>query len=54
MGGGQFLDFMGGPSCYEEEHRAHGGSPSPPTKENPGHCVNFHTIGYVLISFKES
>ena len=29
-GGGQFLDFMGGDSCYEREHRAHGGPPSPP------------------------
>ena len=26
-GDGQFLDFMGGHSCYEEGHRAHGGSP---------------------------
>ena len=34
-GGGQFLDFMGGYSCYEGEHRAHGGIPSPPTRENP-------------------
>ena len=34
MGGrGQFLDFMGGHSCYEGGHRAHGGSPkSPPGK----------------------
>ena len=30
-GGRQFLDFMGGHSCYEGGHRAHGGSPSPPT-----------------------
>ena len=29
-GGGQFLDFMGGHSCYEGGHRAHGGPPSPP------------------------
>ena len=28
--GGQFLDFMGGHSCYEGGHRAHGGPPSPP------------------------
>ena len=34
--GGQFLDFMGGHSCYEGEHRAHGCPPSPPTRENPG------------------
>ena len=25
----------GGHSCYEGGHRAHGGSPSPPTRENP-------------------
>ena len=24
--GAQFLDFMGGHSCYEGGHRAHGGS----------------------------
>ena len=29
-GGGQFLDFMGGHSCYEGGHGAHGGPPSPP------------------------
>ena len=29
MGGGglQFLDFIGGHSCYEGGHRAHGGPP---------------------------
>ena len=27
-GGGQFLDFMGGHSCYEGGHRAYGGSPT--------------------------
>ena len=39
-GGGQFLDFMGGHSCYEGGHRAHGGSPL--TRENPatgGDCI---------------
>ena len=25
--GGQFLDFIGGHSCYERGHRAHGGTP---------------------------
>ena len=30
---GEFLNFMGGHSCYEGGHRAHGG---PPTRENPG------------------
>ena len=29
-GGGQSLDFMGGHSCYEGGHRAHGGSPQSP------------------------
>ena len=35
-GGGQFLDFMGGHSCYEGDielmggHRAHGGIPPVP------------------------
>ena len=24
-GGGEFSDFMGGHSCYEGGHRAHGG-----------------------------
>ena len=33
--GGQFLDFMGGHSCYEGGHRAHGGSAPPPTSKNP-------------------
>ena len=32
-GRGQFLDFVGGHSCYEGEHRAHGGSPSPPLEK---------------------
>ena len=35
-GGGHFLHFMGGHSCYEGGHRAHGGPPSPPAGENPG------------------
>ena len=34
-GGGDNLDLMGGHSCYEGEHRAHGCPPSPPTRENP-------------------
>ena len=37
-GGGQFLDFMGGHSCYERGHRAYGGSS---TRENPGSvCIS--------------
>ena len=43
-GGAQFLDFMGGHSCYEGEHRAHGGSPSPPTRENPGVLIRIITV----------
>ena len=35
-GGGQFLDFMGGHSCYEGDIELMGGPPvPPPTKENP-------------------
>ena len=34
-GGRTILDFMGGHSCCEGEDRAHGGPPSPPTRENP-------------------
>ena len=34
-GGATIFDFMGGHSCYEGAHRAHGSPPSPPTKENP-------------------
>ena len=38
-GGGQFLDFVGGHSCYEGRHRAYERSPPPvppppPTREN--------------------
>ena len=33
--GGDNLDLMGGHSCYEGEHRAHGCPPSPPTRDNP-------------------
>ena len=35
MGGGTIFRFYGGHSCYEGGHRAHGGSPSLPTRENP-------------------
>ena len=41
-GGGQFLDFMGGHSCYEGGIELMGGPPSPPTGENPatgGDCI---------------
>ena len=41
-GGGQLLDFMGGHSGYEGGHRAHGGGPSPPTRENPAHILHGH------------
>ena len=55
-GRGQFLDFMGGHSCYEGGHRAHGGSPqSPPTRENPatdGDCI-FKTCEIPMESMKQ-
>ena len=34
--GGTIFQFYGGHSCYEGGHRAHGGPPIPPTRENPG------------------
>ena len=54
MGGKQFLDFMGGHSCYEGGHRAHGGSPSPPpTRETlPGMAV-FGRSAVVSPAFKK-
>ena len=39
-GRGQFFNFIGGHSCCEGGHRAHGGSPSPPTRENPAKIEN--------------
>ena len=51
-GRGQFLDFMGGHSCYEGGHRAHGGSP---TRENPatgGDCI-FKTCEILMESIKQ-
>ena len=42
MGGeGQFLDFMGGHSCYEGAIELMGGPPSPPTRENPAQNDSF-------------
>ena len=35
MGEGQFLDFMAG-------HRAHGGPPVSPTRENLAHILHGH------------
>ena len=52
-GGGQFLDFIGGHSCYEGGHRAHRGSP--PTRENPatgGDCI-FKTCEIPVESIKQ-
>ena len=48
-----FLDFMGGDSCYEGEHRAHGASPqSPPLgKTLPGMAV-FGRSAVVSSAFK--
>ena len=48
MGGGTILDFMGGCSCYEGGHEAHGGSPSPPTRKNPGGRKNLTDLQPVL------
>ena len=56
-GGGQFLDFMGGHSCYEGGHRAHGGIPPvPPTRENPVTNVYLGTLiqrQMILITYQE-
>ena len=56
MGVGQFLDFMGGNSCYEGGHRAHGGPPSSPTpplgKTLPGMAV-FGRSAVVSPAFKK-
>ena len=51
MGGGQFLDFMGGHSCYEEGHRAHGGPPRL-VKTLPGMAV-FGRSAVVSPAFKK-
>ena len=51
--GGQFLDFMGGHSCYEGEHRAQWGPPSPPTKENPARMEVFGRSAVVSPAFKK-
>ena len=37
-GGGQFLDFMGGHSCYEGDIELMG-VPQSPTRENPAHIL---------------
>ena len=36
-GGGQFLGFMEGHSCYEGDIKLMGGPPSQPTRENTGY-----------------
>ena len=41
-GGGTILRFYGGHSCYEGGHRAHLGSQSPHTKENPVRGCSVH------------
>ena len=50
LGGGQSLDFMGGNSCYEGGHRAHGGPPSPPTRENPDILSSNTMLAYISIA----
>ena len=54
MGGGrQFLDFIGGHSCYEGGHRAHGVPPVPPLgKTLPGMAV-FGRSAVVSLAFKK-
>ena len=54
-GRGQFLDFMGGHSCYEGGIELMGGPPSPPTWENPatgGDCI-FETCEIPMGSIKQ-
>ena len=51
--GGQFLDFMGGHSCYEGGYRAHGIPPVPPLgKTLPGMAV-FGRSAVVSPAFKK-
>ena len=50
MRGGQFLDFIGGHSCYEGGHRAHGGPPL--GKTLPGMAV-FGRSAVVSPAFKK-
>ena len=53
-GGGQFLNFLGGHSCYEGGHRAHGGPPvPPPTRENPARNGSFWKSAVVSPAFKK-
>ena len=40
-GEGQFLDFMGGHSCYEGDIELMG-VPQSPTRENPAHILHGH------------
>ena len=58
-GGGTTFRFYGGGgrhSCYEWGHRAHGGPPVPPTRENPelwSACIlfsNYKTVVYKPIN----
>ena len=41
-GGERFFDFMGGHSCYEGGHRAHGGPTSPPPLGKTLHLVQLN------------
>ena len=66
MGGGQFLDFMGGHSCYEGGHscyegghscyegghRAHGGPPVPPLGKTLPRMAVFGRSAVVSPAFK--
>ena len=56
MGGGDnFWILWGTHSCYEGGHRAHGGPPKSPTRENPatgGDCI-FKTCEIPMESMKQ-
>ena len=52
-GGGQFLDFMGGHSCYEGRHRAHEGPPVPPLGKTLPGMAAFGRSAVVSPAFKK-
>ena len=55
MGGGKFLDFLGGHSCYEGDIELMGSPPSSPphTRENPAHRTKFMWQDVNAISITE-
>ena len=48
MGGTILRFYGGGHSCYEGAHRAHGGSPSPLTRENPEKTGLFYPVAMAI------